>query len=115
MAWALALPHALNLAVALALARSGVDPAELERLGGPTLRDQLAVARAVSVENKDLYHGIQALNPHAPRVHAELERALKRVVRARSSRLDFALLMAECERYFAGKPAPRPRRRRYVP
>jgi chorismate mutase/prephenate dehydrogenase len=109
MGWALALPHTATLVFSLALARSGLAAEDVAKLGGPTLRTQLGVARQVASESKELYHGIQALNPHTVRVHRELERALRRVGRARSSGLDFALLMAECERYYAGA-APRRRR-----
>jgi chorismate mutase / prephenate dehydrogenase len=113
MAWSLGLPHLLNLAFARVLAHSGLPPAELERLGGPTMVTQLKVARGVARENKDLYHSIQALNPHAPEVHKRLQGAMREFREATRSPEDFKALMAACEAYFdeAASQAPGPKRR----
>lgn len=100
MGWVLGLPHAVNLAFARALRGSGLGPRALAELGGPTFRQQLAVAQQVAGENKALYHGIQALNPRAPGVQRAFERALGDVGRARRSEARFLALMGGCEAYF---------------
>lgn len=111
MGWALGLPHILSLSFSRALLASGFPPEELEHLGGPTMRQQLQVARGVARENKDLYHGIQAFNPHTPEVHSALQAALREFQRALRSPASFRALMAACEAYY-DDPAPRPRARR---
>jgi chorismate mutase/prephenate dehydrogenase len=113
MAWALGLPHLLNLAFSLSLARSGLRAHDLEQLGGPTMAAQLKAARGVARENKDLYHGIQALNPHAPLAHRELQRALRELREATRSPAQFRALMSVCEQFY-DPPAPhaKPARRR---
>jgi hypothetical protein len=86
---------------------------DLEHLGGPTMRNQLQVARGVARENKDLYYGIQAFNPHTPEVHAALQEALRRLQRSLKNAADFHALMARCEAYYDQPPPTpaRPRRR----
>lgn len=114
MGWALGLPHVTNLAFGLALARSGLRPDDLEHLGGPTMKSMLRVARGVARENKDLYHGIQALNPHTPEVQAALHDSLQRLRRSLRDPREFRALMAMCEAYFddlAHVPAPRKARK----
>lgn len=111
MGWSLGLPHLLNLAFARVLAQSGLPPQELERLGGPTMTTQLKVARGVARENKDLYHAIQALNPHAGDVHRLLQAALRDLREATRDPARFKAYMASCEAYF-DESAPQPRVRR---
>lgn len=117
MGWALGLPHVANLAFSLALTRSGLRPEDLERLGGPTMKNMLRVARGVAHENKELYHGIQALNPHTPAVRAAFEESLGELQRSLGDPRRFAALMASCEAYYdevghAAPAAPRKARRR---
>lgn len=115
MGWALGLPHVANLAFGLALARSGLRPEDMEHLGGPTMKNMLRVARGVARENKDLYHAIQALNPHTPEVHAALQDSLQRLRRSLRDPGEFKALMAQCEAYFDEvAPPPQPRRARKV-
>jgi chorismate mutase/prephenate dehydrogenase len=114
MGWALGLPHVLNLSFGLALARSGLAPDALEHLGGPTLKSQLAVARGVARENKDLYHAIQALNPETAKVQAALRDALEDFHASLQDPARFKALMAECEAYFDA-PAPKARAARGEP
>lgn len=104
MGWALGLPHVTSLAFSLALARSGVGPEQLEQLGGPTMKQQLRVARGVARENKALYHGIQALNPHSPEVHGALLASLKELQAALRDPARFNALMAACEAYYDAPP-----------
>ena len=112
MSWALGLPHAVNLAFSAALRGSGIAPGELERLGGPTMRNQLHIARGVARENKDLYYGIQAYNQRTPEVQAALLKALRDLQRALRTPSEFKAFMAACEAFYDAPPAARPRRRR---
>lgn len=105
MAYTLGLPHALNLVFGRVLA--GARPvAELEPLAGPTFLKQARVAAEVAGENKDLYHQIQKLNAHTPRVYAELRRAVDELEKSLDDPEAFRAYMAACERTL-GAGAPR--------
>lgn len=102
MASTLGLPHAVNLVFGHALAHGAPAIGALDALGGPTFLKQVAVAREVAGENKDLYHEIQVHNPHTPRTLRQLRESLDAFEAALASRDAFRAYMAEAERYFAG-------------
>lgn len=102
MARVLGLPHAVNLVFGKAMAEQGMPLSALDHLGGPTFQKQLAVAREVAHENKDLYHEIQRLNPHTRDVLDVLKRSLQEFEAALSARDAFHSYMAEAEAWFDG-------------
>lgn len=102
MARVLGLPHAINLIFGDAMAHNGLALSQLARLGGPTFQKQLAVAREVASENKDLYFEIQRLNPFTQEVLAHLRRSLDEFEQAVSAREAFRAYMGEAERFFEG-------------
>ncbi|MFA5861177.1 MAG: bifunctional chorismate mutase/prephenate dehydrogenase [Candidatus Thermoplasmatota archaeon] len=102
MASVLGLPHAVNLIFGQSLARNGLPLSELAHLGGPTFQKQLAIAREVASENKDLYFEIQKLNPHTREVLTRLRRSLDEFEQAVSAREAFRTYMGEAERFFDG-------------
>ncbi|HLE98048.1 MAG TPA: hypothetical protein VI997_11815, partial [Candidatus Thermoplasmatota archaeon] len=82
---------------------------ELEPLAGPTFQKQAGVAAEVASENKDLYHQIQKLNAHTPRVYAEIRRAVDELEKALDDPGAFRAYMAACERTLgAGRGADTP-------
>jgi prephenate dehydrogenase/chorismate mutase len=76
MGWLLGLAHLTNLLFGAALARSGVDPAELAAAASTTFTRQSATALSVLAEDPDLYLDIQHLNPHRAAVYAATREAL---------------------------------------
>ena len=102
MARVLGLPHAVNLVFGKAMAAQGMPLASLDHLGGPTFQKQLAVAREVAHENKDLYHEIQRLNPHTAETLDVLKRSLQEFEAALTARDAFRAYMAEAEAFFEG-------------
>jgi prephenate dehydrogenase len=107
MASVLGLPHALNLVFGRAMERNGFPLSELGRLGGPTFQSQLAVAREVAGENKDLYFEIQRLNPYTRDVLQLLRRSLDEFEQAVAAREAFHAYMRDAERFFQDGDAPR--------
>ncbi len=95
MGWLLGLGHLAGMLFAGALARSGHDPSELERVASTTYSRQVATARSVLEEDPDLYFAIQRLNPHRGEVYAALTAALGDLTGAveRGDREAFAELM----------------------
>lgn len=77
MADALALPHAMNLLFATALAHGGAGTGELLRAAPTSFRRQADLARIVTAENPELSFDIQTLNPTSAALLARLEAALK--------------------------------------
>jgi len=112
MAWSLGLPHAANLLFTEAVSASGKAPTDLLPLGGPTFRNQVATAKAVSRENEDLYYLIQAKNPHTPRVLAQLRRSLDMLRAAVGSRRKFRTLMKRGRAWHRKGAAANGRRKR---
>lgn len=100
MAWSLGLPHAANLVFSSALRSSGVKPAELLHLGGPTMKAQLFTASQVARENKELYFQIQSLNPHTREVQRALAAALRDFAASLRGKREFSSFMRACERYY---------------
>lgn len=96
----LGLPHALNLAFGHALATGATTRDDVATLGGPTFQKQLAVAREVANENKDLYFEIQKLNPHTPDVLRALQRSLEDMEAALRERSEFRRYMTEAQAWF---------------
>lgn len=66
MAVVLGMTHLSNLALAVAIGRSGIDGAALAEVAGTTFRKQLATTREVCAENPSLYFQIQRLNAATP-------------------------------------------------
>ena len=76
MGWLLGLAHLSGMAFGAAIARSGLDPAELAACASTTYSRQAATARSVLAEDPDLYLDIQCLNPHRDEVHRAAREAL---------------------------------------
>lgn len=100
MARVLGMPHALNLIFGKAMREQGMSLESLSSLGGPTFVKQLAVAREVAFENKDLYYEIQKLNPHTKEALAVLRRSLQEFEAAVHEREAFRAYMADAEAFF---------------
>jgi chorismate mutase / prephenate dehydrogenase len=100
MARVLGLPHAVNLLFGRAMREQGMTLAQLSSLGGPTFVKQMAVAREVASENKDLYYEIQKLNPHTPEMLDVLRRSLQEFEAAVHAREAFRTYMSEAEAFF---------------
>lgn len=77
MGWLLGLAHLSGMLFASALARSGLDAAELEETASTTYARQKATALSILGEDPALYLDIQRLNPHREAVYAAVEDALK--------------------------------------
>jgi chorismate mutase/prephenate dehydrogenase len=102
MARVLGLPHAVNLLFGHAMHEQGMPLSDLSHLGGPTFTKQLAVAREVAGENKDLYYEIQRLNPHTKEMLGHLRRSLDELEQAVATREAFRAYMADAEAFFGG-------------
>ena len=76
MGWLLGLAHLTGMLFADALAHSGLDPGELQRVSSTTFARQVATARSVLDEDPGLYFAIQRLNPFRGQVYAALTAAL---------------------------------------
>lgn len=76
MGWLLGLAHLSGMLFASALARSGLDAAELEETASTTYARQKATALSILGEDPALYLDIQRLNPHREAVYAAVEDAL---------------------------------------
>ncbi len=76
MGWLLGLGHLMGMVFAGALAQSGHDPAELDRVASTTYSRQVATARSVLEEDPRLYFAIQRLNPFRGEVFAAVRAAL---------------------------------------
>lgn len=106
MARVLGLPHALNLLFGKAMRAQGMTLEALDHLGGPTFQKQMAVAREVARENKDLYFEIQHLNPHTEEMLEVVKRSLQEFEAALSAREAFRSYMTEAEAFFEGGKSP---------
>lgn len=82
MGWLLGLAHLHGILFAGALARSGLDPEELERTASTTFSRQVETARTVLEEDPDLYFAIQRYNPFRGEVYAALTAAVGEVTGA---------------------------------
>ena len=80
MGWLLGLSHLTNMLFGAALAKSGIDPAELQACASTTYSNQAATALRVLSEDPDLYLDIQYLNPHRNDVYAATREALGQLV-----------------------------------
>lgn len=80
MGWLLGLSHLTNMLFGTALARSGIEPAELHACASTTYGNQAATAMRVLSEDPDLYLDIQYLNPHRNDVYAATREALGELV-----------------------------------
>ncbi|MFM2161428.1 MAG: hypothetical protein RLZZ383_940 [Pseudomonadota bacterium] len=107
MAWILGLSHAANLAFVNALARSGADVPQLDRISSSTFAAQLGVATRVSHENPALYFEIQALNAHGLKALDALSDAVARLRTqvADHDRDAFIAAMLEGRAYLASRQA----------
>lgn len=110
MAFVLGLSHAVNIAFAAALPRSGAAAADLAGLSSTTFEAQLGVAARVVAENPHLYFEIQQLNEHGP---AALEALAGAVTRLRDAVRDgdagaFVALMEEGQRYLHARAQQAP-------
>lgn len=76
MGWLLGLAHLSGMLFASALARSGLDAAELESTASTTYARQKATALSILGEDPALYLDIQRLNPHREAVYAAVADAL---------------------------------------
>ncbi len=76
MGWLLGLAHLSGMLFGSALARSGLDPAELARCASTTFSRQAATAVSVLSEDPALYLDIQRLNPHRAEVYRATRGAL---------------------------------------
>ncbi|MBI5364497.1 MAG: prephenate dehydrogenase/arogenate dehydrogenase family protein [Planctomycetes bacterium] len=76
MGWLLGLAHLSGMLFASALARSGLDAAELEACASTTFARQKATALSILGEDPALYLDIQRLNPHREAVYAAVGDAL---------------------------------------
>jgi prephenate dehydrogenase/chorismate mutase len=81
MGWLLGLAHLTGMVFASALARSGLDPTELEACASTTYARQKATALSILGEDPALYLDIQRLNPHRAAVHAATREALAELAR----------------------------------
>ena len=100
MGLVLGLPHAVSLLFAHALAEQPLALDDVTHLGGPTFQKQVAVAREVASENKDLYYEIQKLNPHTPDVLQGLRRSLDALEASLAAREEFRAYMSRGESWF---------------
>lgn len=73
----LSLSHLVSIIFAHALSQGDFKVDYLEKFSSPTFLRLLAVSKQVIRENPRLYFEIQALNPHTPKVHEHLAKALK--------------------------------------
>ena len=80
MGWLLGLAHLSGMLFGSALARSGLDPAELQACASTTFTRQAATALSVLGEDPALYLDIQRLNPHREEVYAATRAALEELV-----------------------------------
>jgi chorismate mutase/prephenate dehydrogenase len=80
MGWLLGLAHLTGMLFGSALARSGLDPAELQACASTTFTRQAATAQSVLSEDPALYLDIQRLNPHREEVYAATRQALDELV-----------------------------------
>jgi chorismate mutase / prephenate dehydrogenase len=80
MGWLLGLSHLTNMLFGAALAKSGIDSAELQACASTTYSNQAATALRVLSEDPDLYLDIQYLNPHRNDVYAATREALGQLV-----------------------------------
>jgi chorismate mutase/prephenate dehydrogenase len=108
MGWLLGLSHLTGMLFAGALARSGLDPAELQRAASTSFSRQVATSQSVLWQDAALYYAIQRLNPHRGEVHAALTAALDELTGAveRADRDGFGAAFAEARRTLPGQPAP---------
>lgn len=82
IAYVLVMSHATNIAFFSALANSGMPHDELDRVSSTTFEKQECTARAVAMENPELYYEIQHLHPETEKVLCLLADALKELTEA---------------------------------
>ncbi|MDD5562198.1 MAG: prephenate dehydrogenase/arogenate dehydrogenase family protein [Thermoanaerobaculaceae bacterium] len=80
MGWLLGLAHLSGMLFGAALARSGLDAAELRACASTTFTRQAATALSVLGEDPALYLDIQRLNPHREEVYRATRAALDELV-----------------------------------
>ncbi len=104
MGWLLGLAHLSGMLFGSALARSGLDPAELQACASTTFKRQAATALSVLGEDPALYLDIQRLNPHREEVYAATRAALDELVAlVAAADLDgFRATLADARRVLAG-------------
>lgn len=102
--WVLGMSHALNIAFFTALARSGLQAADLDRISSTTFDAQLDTASRVARENPRLYFEIQALNAHGRAPLEALRQAVDDVVGrvAEGDEDGFVALMEAGREYLEG-------------
>ncbi len=107
MGWLLGLSHLTGMLFAVALERSGLDPAMLARVASTSFKRQSATSRSVLGNDPDLYFTIQRLNPHRGEVYAALHTAIGELTAAveREDRERFREILATA----AGMLPPRER------
>jgi chorismate mutase/prephenate dehydrogenase len=105
MAYVLGLSHAVNIAFARTLARSGMTATELESVASTTFAKQSRTTREVAFENPQLYYEIQHFNANTAEVLDALRGAVDDLkAAALEGRSDaFVSLMAENRVYFEGR------------
>ncbi len=96
MGWLLGLSHLTGMLFAVALERSGLDPAILARIASTSFKRQSATSRSVLDNDPDLYFTIQRLNPHRGEVYAALHTAIGELTAAveRADRERFREILA---------------------
>jgi chorismate mutase / prephenate dehydrogenase len=80
MGWLLGLAHLTGIVFGSALARSGLDHAQLWACASTTFSRQAATALSILSEDPALYLDIQRLNPHRDEVYAAAHAALDEIV-----------------------------------
>lgn len=100
MGWLLGLAHLSGMLFASALARSGLDPEELERCASTTYARQKATATSILGEDPALYLEIQRSNPHREEVYAAMGDALEELAELvrRGDRAGFARCLERARR-----------------
>jgi chorismate mutase/prephenate dehydrogenase len=81
MGWLLGLAHLTGIVFGAALARSRLDPRELQACASTTFSRQASTAVSILSEDPALYLDIQRLNPHRAEVYAATREALDEIVR----------------------------------
>jgi chorismate mutase/prephenate dehydrogenase len=104
MSYVLGLSHAVNIAFACALSRSGLTPHDLDHVASTTFSKQMRTTREVALENPLLYYEIQHANRHTPEVLSALRDAVDVISGAAAAETGdgFAELMAANRAWLEG-------------
>ena len=76
VSYVLGLSHLANIVLTKVLMSSGMDFAELNRIGSTTFHSQMITTATVIQENPDLYYAIQKLNPYSAELRASFIKEL---------------------------------------